>query len=96
MTVLHVSKLQATMSGFDGKDSPVFIAHAGEQKLTFADYVYVLLRRIHKLEVFLDEHSLEPGRYAPTVMKKKLEAAAVGKIAKSFASFCSKIYYVAG
>lgn len=58
----------------------VFIAHAGEQKRGFVDVLRVLLRKVHGLDVFVDEWSLQPGNDAPLVMRQSLAAAAVGAL----------------
>jgi hypothetical protein len=60
----------------------VFICHAGEQKKDFVDTVRTLLKDVHKLNVFLDEHSLLIGDHARDKMHEGLESAFVGKYSR--------------
>jgi hypothetical protein len=57
----------------------VFICHAGEQKKDFVDTLRTLLKDVHKLSVFLDEHNLLVGDHARDKMRDSLETASVGK-----------------
>ena len=61
-----------------GSTVDVFIAHAGEQKQGFVDVLRVLLQQVHRLNVFVDEHSLAVGEHAREQMRDKLATAAVG------------------
>jgi hypothetical protein len=64
----------------------VFLSHAGEQKKSFVDCVYQLLthvggrgwQRSHRINVFLDQHSLKPGNPAWAVMDEKAATCRIG------------------
>lgn len=62
----------------DQRRQDVFICHAGEQKLEFADLLHTWLTRVHQLRVFMDEHSLQIGCHAPSTMLQELRSAHVG------------------
>ena len=60
-------------------ESPdVFICHSGTEKKEFVDVLRILLQKLHKLKVFVDEWGLEYNDDAPAVMQQRLETAAVG------------------
>jgi hypothetical protein len=64
----------------------VFLSHAGEQKKYIVDCMYQLLvreggrgrQRSHRLNVFLDQHSLELGGTAWAVMEEKAATCRIG------------------
>jgi hypothetical protein len=64
----------------------VFLSHAGERKKSFVDCLHQLLvreggrgqRRKQCINVFMDQHSLEPGMKAWATIEEKAQSCRIG------------------
>jgi hypothetical protein len=64
----------------------VFLSHSGEQKKSYVDCLYQLLvreggrgqRRNQRINVFMDQHSLEPGSTAWAEIEKNARSCLIG------------------
>jgi hypothetical protein len=82
-------EMAAEASDRDTKDTcDVFLSHAGEQKKAYVDCLYQILVRMgwrgaakHQqqcIEVFLDQHELQPGATAWAVIEEKARTCRIG------------------